>query len=303
MTRANSSGLWLGIGVLLCCVCPGGAQQSGIAAGPSPQASSLDQMLAKAMDRNATIIAAKTTLAMADAELRNARIEVARQLVMAKNEIAYQEAAIASLHGKLERAEKANKERPGTFSDDEIEDRRTSLIEAKAKLSQSEDLLKFLVGDAPLAAEPISVTSSCTSTSVTVAPTPQMPRGPMVEKIRQLLDQPTEVEFVETPFVDVVGYLKSRHQIEIQLDRQVNVDWEQPITVSIRAPFAAAVQLFEDTHPPMKWVLRDYGILVTSSEVARNRGYLTIGDYTRMVDKDADVAKAVGADPKPAETK
>ena len=39
-----------------------------------------------------------------------------------------------------------------------------------------------------------------------------------VEKIEAALEQPTSIEFVETPLKDVIDYLKDFHHIEIHLD-------------------------------------------------------------------------------------
>src|SRR3569623_544210 len=44
--------------------------------------------------------------------------------------------------------------------------------------------------------------------------------NPAEVKIIKALDEPTELEFIETPLSDVVEYLKTRHNIEIQLDKK-----------------------------------------------------------------------------------
>ena len=63
------------------------------AADDSP--TTLDQWLAQAMDKNPGILASKAKVAMAEAELRNVRFEVARQVVACWNEIDEQQRAIA----------------------------------------------------------------------------------------------------------------------------------------------------------------------------------------------------------------
>ncbi len=63
------------------------------AAGDSP--TTLDQWLAQAMDKNPGILASKAKVAMAEAESRNVRFEVARQVVACWNEIEDQQRAIA----------------------------------------------------------------------------------------------------------------------------------------------------------------------------------------------------------------
>ena len=70
----------------------GNASYAATAAKSKP---ALDKSLAQAMDSNPNIVAMKARLAMAEAELRNARFEVARQLVGCWNEIKAQEPAVA----------------------------------------------------------------------------------------------------------------------------------------------------------------------------------------------------------------
>ncbi len=57
-------------------------------------------------------------------------------------------------------------------------------------------------------------------------------------KIEEALDSPTQLEFIETPLVDVIDYLKDYHQIEIQIDQramdEVGVDSGAPVTENIK---------------------------------------------------------------------
>ena len=39
------------------------------------------------------------------------------------------------------------------------------------------------------------------------------------------LDQPTLIEFVDTPLKDVIDYLKDLHHIEIQIDESAFREW------------------------------------------------------------------------------
>src|SRR6185437_14350630 len=62
--------------------------------------------------------------------------------------------------------------------------------------------------------------------------------GPNETKILAALDEKTEVDFVEQPLVEVIDYLKQRHNIEIQIDNKALADAgigsESPVTRSIK---------------------------------------------------------------------
>ena len=57
------------------------------------------------------------------------------------------------------------------------------------------------------------------------------------EKIEAALNEPTQLEFVETPLTDVIDYLKDQHKIEIQLDKRalsdVGIGTDTPVTKNL----------------------------------------------------------------------
>ena len=64
-----------------------------------------------------------------------------------------------------------------------------------------------------------AATSLCRRRAPTRRPCfPGATTQPAERKIREALNQPTQIEFVETPLKDVIDYLKDLHHIEIQLD-------------------------------------------------------------------------------------
>lgn len=68
-------------------------------------------------------------------------------------------------------------------------------------------------------------------------------------RIEAELDQPTSLEFVETPLKDVVDYLKSRHQIEIVLDEkaleEAGIGADTPVTRQLHSTsLRSALKLF-----------------------------------------------------------
>ena len=234
------------------------------AAGDSP--TTLDQWLAQAMDKNSGILASKAKVAMAEAELRNVRFEVARQVVACWNEIDQQQRAIA-LAGEKE----------GAVA-------KGVLIDLKAKLARAQSELQFLGGQAP----PATLASLAPSSTAAMVQAPlQIPHGPMVEKVRKALREPAKIEFVETPLKDVVEYLKDSHHIEIQLDgqylREGGVDESTPLIVNLKGvSLGAAMQYLDDTLGTMKFVVREYGILLTTPSRAQEAGYMSVVEFARL---------------------
>lgn len=268
------------VAVLLATAVSRGIAQVSVSADSAPK---LDQLLTQAMDKNPAIIAAQAKLAMAEAELKNVRSEVARQLVACWNDIVDQEQAFVA-------AEEANSKLPGTVP-------KSALIDLKAKLARARSELQFLTGQAPFGLSAASTASSNSRASAVSKAPLQIPRGPMVEKVREVLSTPAQLEFIETPLSDVIDYLKDFHGIEIQIDtgalNDQGIGSDTPLTLNVKGiSFGAAMQLLTDRQPDLKLVVRDYGILVTTPERADEAGYMPLAEFARLSD-DGKSAAAV----------
>ena len=245
----------------------------------------LDQALARAMDKNPGILAAKAKLAMAEAELHNAHYEAAWHVVSCWNAIKDQEQAAAAARQHLAVAEKQYN--IGRLTEAELLAAKEALVEAEAKLSRSRIDLQFVTGQAPPSAAATLTSHFAPATGGAPRPT-QVPHGPMVERIRQALLTPTQMEFVETPLKDVIDFLKDFHKIEIQLDEDAPwppgfapADWM--ITCNIKGmSLAAAFQLWDDKYRQLKLVVRDYGILVTTPGRVEEAGYMPVLEFARL---------------------
>ncbi len=110
-------------------------------------APTLDQLLTQAMDRNPGILAAKAKVAMAKAELKKIRFEVARQLVACWNDIKVQEQVVASARARFTEVEKLMK--MNAVAPEEFRAAKDALIEAEAKLAVARSELQFLTGHGP----------------------------------------------------------------------------------------------------------------------------------------------------------
>ena len=63
---------------------------------------------------------------------------------------------------------------------------------------------------------------------------------------------------------------------------------DMPISLSTnQVALAAALQRFEDAYPQLQFVLRDYGILVTTKAYARSHGYMPVLELGKTADVKA----------------
>lgn len=98
--------------------------------------------------------------------------------------------------------------------------------------------------------------------------------GESETKILAALDDKTDVDFVEQPLIEVVDYLKQRHDIEIQLDVKAlsdsGVGSDVPVTRSIKGiSLRSALKLLLDEFD-LTYVIRNEVLLITSRTQAEN---------------------------------
>ncbi|HEY4311493.1 MAG TPA: hypothetical protein VGN12_18740 [Pirellulales bacterium] len=92
------------------------------------------------------------------------------------------------------------------------------------------------------------------------------------EKIERELNNNTELEFADTPLSDVVDYIKSKHEIELQLDSKgladAAVDPAVPITKSLKGiSLRSSLHLILD-ELDLTFAIVDQILLITSKEKA-----------------------------------
>lgn len=95
---------------------------------------------------------------------------------------------------------------------------------------------------------------------------------PIEAKFRAALDEETSLDFVDTPLIDAVEFLRSRHGIEIQLDRTalsaIGVDANTPITIHVRnvSLRSALRHMLRDLE--LTWTIQHEVLMITSEEEA-----------------------------------
>jgi hypothetical protein len=252
-------------------------------------AQSLDQLLTDAMDRNPAIVTAKAKVALAQAELNAAQMEVSQHIISLWNEQKAQEKSLEVVSQKLQRIEGLVKS--GAANAEESLRAESAVIEAQATLSKIQNELKTSVGKLPH-----TVRQASLSTPPTSGESPfRMPQGRLVASIRKALDQQVSAEFNETPIADVIDYLRDalcqrNPEFAISIDLSV-VDDKVPNTLNLKGmPLNAILQAIEDQHADFSWqfVVRDYGLVLTDAGKAQSNGYLPMMDFMRLVTVEKD---------------
>jgi hypothetical protein len=92
------------------------------------------------------------------------------------------------------------------------------------------------------------------------------------EKIKNALQSPTQMEFVETPLCDVIDYLKDHHKIEIQLDtralNEMGISSDTQVTKNLKGISLRSALRLLTADLGLTYVIRDEVLLITSAEQA-----------------------------------
>jgi len=240
-----------------------------------PTSRTLDHSLAEAMDKNPAIIAAKAKVALAQAELSSAQLEVARQLVALWNNQQVLENAANSARNQLERLEQVSKTTPGSVSAETLDNAKSALIDAEAKASRTQTELRYVTGQVNLMAR-----SGASETINARGATVQIPRGPIVEKIYRALDKEVKLDFVATPMENILEYLRDAAKSPpIMLDGSAHLEGKN-LTLNLGATtLLAALQAMEDSLRELRFVVREYGILLTTRDIAAEEGFLPLSEF------------------------
>jgi len=91
-------------------------------------------------------------------------------------------------------------------------------------------------------------------------------------RITETLKAPTELEFIETPLVDVVDFLKDMHAVEIQFDARaiddIGIPIDTPITKNLKGLSLKSSLRLMLRDLDLSYVVRDEVLLITSREAA-----------------------------------
>ena len=250
-----------------------------LAAAEAPATPPLEQLLPRAMETHPEIVAARANVDLAQAELSVTRLKVAREIISlyTKREALSQKVSLLTEQCKQGRME------------------LQTLLDTKGQLEEIEAQWTYLV-DQPVP----SRTGSTASRQPTATP---LPNTPTIAKIREALGQPSELDFIEQPLGDVCAFLSDYHHINIVSDEVYN-DIPLTLTLGVRSTvtFAGALQGIEDQCPEVTFVVRDYGLWMTSPETAERKGAISAVEFAKQpIDsRDGDKAETIRAKDAPS---
>jgi hypothetical protein len=282
----------LGLATALLCLSVGGAN---IASANE----SLDKMIASAMENHPDIVAAKAKVTLAEAELDATRLRVARQVIDLWGNQSLYSASISN--SKRMMAENKGAVKTPAFLQ--------NLQESQVKLEQANAEIKFLTEKSSQSpdGEPNNTPGNEIKAAEPPPRTPIAPSGQVVEKLRKMLTtDSTELDFSDTPLEQVVTYLSENHIVTFLLDKNTLSDAgiasDMPITMNIKGvPIVAALQAFEDHLQGVQFVVRDYGILLTTIDHAKAQGYVPVLEFVRDISKEKAVFSPTPQNPQPVE--
>jgi hypothetical protein len=113
------------------------------------------------------------------------------------------------------------------------------------------------------------------------------------QKIRETLDSPTTIDFIDMPLTDAVAYLKDQHKIEIQLDQkaldEVGIAADQAINRNLTGITLRSALRLILRDMDLTYLIRDDVLLITTPDRAAEnlvRLVYPVEDLVRYVDEE-----------------
>jgi hypothetical protein len=161
------------------------------------------------------------------------------------------------------------------------EKRRIAMSRFLAPLALSAGLCVFFAGAMPAAEQETSV-----------RPVPSAGQA----KILAALDQPTEFDFKERPFGEVIDYFHQKHEIKILLDRKslrdAGIDTDAPITQTLKNIRLRSALRLMLAQLDLTYVVGDGYLLITSENEAENKLSVKVYPVRDLVALDSDFRPA-----------
>ena len=250
---------WLAVGSMAAAQAPGNPKPTGV---PAPAArvgiTSLEQFLGRTLKTHPDIVAAEAEVELAQAKLTQTRFQIAHELITLWNDWQAQSEHVKHLQAEIDAGVAG---RPATIG---------QLAVARARVAEIESLLPYLLGQAG---------GTPTVRSAALPPGPkQAPSGPVAYKILEALNQPAELSFSGAASVrNAADVLSRHHDIRVVVDPEVA---DLPATLDIRGiPLGAALQEAEVFTPGIRFVVCDFGILVTSDTSTAASAFISAHEF------------------------
>jgi hypothetical protein len=257
---------------------------NALVAGPNTYRSSLDDLIARAMENHPDVAAAKAKVALAEAELKSKRLEVARDIISLSEGMNEQVANVQRCESTLSELTNSVKKVPNSVPQQELRRAQSDLEVAKAKLDHTANELRHLTAVIAEKSTANDLGGRTSAPSAGTAARSQMPQGPVADKIKLALDERTDMEFADNPqpLKDVVEYISARHGFP-----HIYIHPDVPDTFVIKTslkdvPLRYAFEAIQElTKGEVCFVVRDYGILIVNKDAAEQSGYVSAVDFGR----------------------
>lgn len=242
-----------------------------------------EQAIALALESHPDIVSAKAKIALAETELYGKRMEVTRQVLGLYGSLKTLDAEIAEAKALTE-LERMNEQVAGEQVNQSnsvnasaaVQTAERKLVVALGHRDQAERELRLLIGAMPGVKEAMAANAAPRTTR-------QEPQGSIVETWDAQYEQPMKLSFTDTPLDEVLSFLSDKTGIKFSAQRDAleaaGFAIDMPISISTNeVTLHAALQGLEDLIPELQFVLRDYGVLLTTEEFANEHGYYPVID-------------------------
>jgi hypothetical protein len=241
----------------------------------------LDEMIATALKANPDVLLAEAKLREAQAELNQVRLKVTREVVTAFEKRKQGSVSLRRAKENLDRMQKEIANGTSSAGASDLDAQRMAYGQVELGMAHTDADLRYLLGVGS-AIDPASLAPHDPKPNVAPHPRPAAPPA-----ITEALARTVRGPFGAT-LKDLVDQLGQQAKVSILIDAQNFPDpGEHPVLLPLRDPvtLGAALQALADQQDAC-FVLRDYGIFLTSEGKARNMMAATIPEHLPM-DEDA----------------
>jgi hypothetical protein len=222
----------------------------------SARVTTLEQLLDRGLKTHPDIVAAEAKVELAKAELSQTQFRITCELISLWNDWQAQQEEVALLKQVYEKGEGGLRE----------------LLQAKGKLTEIEAQFSHLLGR-------MSDAGSRRAAAAGEGGPKRMPEGPLGKEIASALGVPAELKLIDVPLREFADFLEDRYGITVVVDSMVE---DVPVNISMkRTPLHTALQAVEDVSPGVRFVVRDYGILVTSDSSNAAASHVSVEEFWR----------------------
>jgi len=238
----------------------------------------IEAMLKAALEHHPDVLAARNKLRAAEAEQRQAELKALKDVMDVRD-----------------RWEKASK----TADAANLGANHPAMREHLGNLAAIEWELAFLLGtrgELPLGADvggEARRSAAQDAAKISTAPVvvdSAIPRGEQAKAFKNKLGEEITLSMEDMPLTDVVVFLSEQSDLRFILDKQTlegdGIPADLPITLNLGdVELGTALQALEDLHKPLYFVVRDYGILVTT-ESNRSPNSVSARDFWKLTEEE-----------------